>query len=117
MTKYNAIKTKVDGIIFDSKKEAVYYSQLLMQKKAVNDSDRVIKIELQPRYNYKIEYHANGRVVQKSAFYKADFGVTYADKRIEIIDVKGYKKGSAYQIFKRKKKIIEALYLIEIIEK
>ena len=117
MSKYKAIKTKVDGIIFDSKKEAVYYSQLLLQKKCVTEKYRVIKIELQPRFNYEIKYHANGLVYKKTAFYKADFRVTYADNRIEIIDVKGCKKGHAYQTFKRKKKIIETLYQIEIIEK
>lgn len=32
-TKYNAVKTEIDGIKFDSKAEANYYSELLIKKK------------------------------------------------------------------------------------
>ena len=110
MNKFNAKKTIIDGITFDSIKEGNYYSQLLLQKNAKNDTDRVISIELQPRYDIII----NG---QKIGFYKADFKTGYADKRIEIVDVKGLKKGSAYQLFRLKKKLVEAIYNIEIIEK
>ncbi len=108
--KFGAKKTEVDGIVFDSKKEANYYSQLKLQKKAKNKVDRVVSIELQPRFDIVI----NG---QKIGFYKADFRVVYTYGRTEIIDVKGLKKGSAYQLFRLKKKIVEALYNIEIIEK
>lgn len=109
MNKFNAQKTIVDGIKFDSKKEANYYSQLLLQKKAKNKAERVIRIECHPRFDIVI----NGI---KIGFYKADFRVTYAYSRIVIIDVKGLKKGSAYQLFKLKKKLVEAIYNIEIIE-
>jgi hypothetical protein len=44
-----------------------------------------------------------------------DFIVTYSD-RVEYIDVKGYKKGCAYQMFRLKKKMVEAFHGIEIIE-
>lgn len=110
MNKFGAIKTIVDGIKFDSKKEANYYQLLVLQKNAKNKSERVVKIQLQPRFDININYINIG-------FYKADFRVKYADERIEIIDVKGLKKGSAYQLFKLKKKLVEALYDIEIIEK
>jgi len=109
--KFNAKKIIIDGIKFDSKKEALYYMQLKAQKKAANLNDRVLEIELQPRFDYKIEYSANGRTFSKKGFYKADFKVVYHN-RIEIIDVKGFKTAT----YKRKKKIIEALYLIKIIE-
>ena len=109
MNKFNAKKIIISGIIFDSKKEGLYYLRLLMLKKAKVDSERVIKIELQPRYDIVINR-------KKIGFYKADFKVTYSD-RVEIIDVKGLKKGSAYQLFRLKKKLVEALYSIEIIEK
>lgn len=110
MNKFGAIKTIVDDIKFDSKKEANYYSLLLLQKKAKNEADRVVSIELQPRYDIIINK-------QKIGFYKADFRVNYRFGRTEIVDVKGLKKGSAYQLFRLKKKIVEALYNIEIIEK
>ena len=110
MNKFNAKTIIIDGIKFQSIKEGNYYKQLLLQKKAKNESDRVVHIELQPRFDIIV----NGK---KIGFYKADFKTTYADNRIEIVDVKGLKKGSAYQLFKIKKKIVEALYNIEIIEK
>lgn len=111
-SKYNAQKTIFDGIKFDSKKESEYYKTLLLLKRAANISDRVINIELQPRFDYSIEYKANDNVFKKKAFYKADFKVFYADGRISIVDVKGFKTAT----YKRKKKVIEALYNLKIIE-
>lgn len=108
--KFNAKKIVIDGIKFHSKKEGRYYLQLLQQKKATNPANKVIKIEFQPRYNISV----NSKYI---AFYKADFKVTYADEHVEIIDVKGLKKGSAYQLFRLKKKLVETIYNIEIIEK
>ncbi len=110
MNKFNAKKIIIGGFLFDSKKEGLYYYQLLLLKKAEKESERVVKIELQPRYDIVVNK-------KKIGFYKADFKTTYADKRIEIVDVKGLKKGSAYQLFRLKKKLVEALYNIEIIEK
>ena len=110
MNKFNAKKIIIKGIAFDSKKEGLYYLKLLMLKKAKEESQRVVKIELQPRYDIVINR-------KKIGFYKADFKTAYADKRVEIVDVKGLKKGSAYQLFRLKKKLVEALYDIEIIEK
>jgi len=109
--KYRAIKTTVNDIMFDSKKEALYYTKLLLLKKATNPEHRVLNIELQPRYDYEIQHHANGKVYKKKAFYKADFKVEYAF-RVEVVDVKGFKTAT----YKRKKKIIESLYDFKIIE-
>jgi len=107
--KFGAVKTIINGIKFDSKKEANYYRQLKLQKKAVRIDERVVNIEFQPRYDIIVND-------KKIGFYKADFKVNYGDGRIEIVDVKGCKTGSAYQLFKLKKKLVEALYDIEIIE-
>ncbi len=112
MSKYNAKKTIIDGITFDSKKEAAYYMKLKALKKAKNETDRVVLIEFQPKFPYSINYQANEKVYRCKAFYKADFKVTYADKRVEIVDVKGFKTAT----YKRKKRIIERLYDFKIIE-
>ena len=45
----------------------------------------------------------------KICTYKLDFKVTYLD-RVEYIDVKGMTYGSAYQMFKLKKKLVEACF-------
>ncbi len=116
MNKFGAKKTIIGDLKFDSKKEADYYCKLVLLKNAKEESERVIDIELQPRFDYMITYSANGKNKSKPAFYKADFRVKYADGNEKIIDVKGCKKSTAYNTFKRKKKIIEALYNIQIIE-
>ncbi len=108
--KFNAKKVIYNGIEFASTKECNYYKQLLLLQKAARSPERVVNIELQPRYDVIINN-------KKIGFYKADFKVEYADGRVEIIDVKGYKKGVAYTFFRWKKKSVEALYNIEIIEK
>jgi hypothetical protein len=113
MNKFGAKKAIIDGITFDSQKEANYYSQLLLQKNCKDPMHRVLSIELQPRFTYEIHYHANGEVFKRKAFYRADFRVTYGDGCVEVVDVKGFRTA----VYKQKKKIIEALYNLKIIEK
>ena len=109
MNKFNAIKHTVGGITFDSKKEAAYYSSLLQLRQAENPAERVVLIERQTRYDICIKNKYIG-------YYKADFRVAYADGKQKVVDVKGYKKGAAYSLFRLKKKLVEAIYDIEIIE-
>lgn len=108
MNKFYAKKTYYKGLIFDSKKEANYCKQLDILKNATGN-DKVLKYELQKRYNIIV----NGK---KIGFYKLDFKVWYPD-RVEYIDTKGYRRGDAYQLFRLKKKLVEALFDIKIIEK
>ena len=107
--KFNAKKTLVGGIVFDSKKEGKYYSTLNLLRKARDSKDRVVDIELQKRYDIYIND-------KRICYYKLDFLVEYADGHIEYVDVKGLRKGAAYQIFRLKKKMVEAYYDIEITE-
>jgi hypothetical protein len=107
--KFNAIKVKTEYGTFDSKKEYAYFKRLMIQKKAVNTSDRVTDIQTQVRYDIDV---AGKRI----CFYKLDFKVRYADGRVEHVDVKGLKKGASYQVFRLKKKLVEAIYDILIIE-
>jgi len=100
-SKYKAKKVVFDGIKFDSIKECNRYKQLLLMQKA----GEVVKIELQPRYDIIINSNFCG-------FYKADFKLYYSDGRIDIEDVKGMK----LPIYNLKKKIVEAMYNIKIIE-
>ena len=108
MNKFHAKKTYYKGIQFDSKKEANYCRQLDILKSA-SGNDKVLKYELQKRFDIIV----NGK---KIGFYKLDFKVWYPD-RIEHIDIKGLKKGASYQLFRLKKKLVEALFNIKIIEK
>ena len=98
--KYRAIKTIVDDITFDSKKEARRYVQLKLLVKA----GVVTKLELQPRYDLIIN-------AVKCGFYKADF--RYFENGREVVeDVKGMKT----PVYNLKKKLIKAIYGIEIFE-
>ena len=107
--KYCNQKHEVNGIKFDSKKEAEYYKTLMFRKQV----GEVINIELQPKFPYEITYSANDKTYKRKAFYKADFKVILADNTVQIIDVKGFKT----ETYKRKKRIIEALYDFVILER
>lgn len=100
MNKYNAKKTVVDKIKFDSKKEAKRYVDL----KILERLKMISNLELQPRYDLII----NG---VKCGFYKADF--RYVNNGITIVeDVKGMKT----PIYNLKKKLVKAIYNIDIFE-
>lgn len=98
--KYKAVKTIVDGIKFDSKKEAKRYTEL----KILVSSGDIKDLELQPRFDF---VH-NG---VKMGFYKADFRYT-EDGKIIIEDVKGFKT----PMYNLKKKMMKAFYGIDIFE-
>ena len=100
--KYGAKKTEIDGFVFDSKAESRRYSELKLLEKAGEIRD----LELQP--NYAI-------VVNKTyiAAYFSDF--RYFDitrKEIVVEDVKGMKT----PVYRLKKKLVEAIYGIHIME-
>ena len=117
-SKYKAVKTTIDGITFDSKREAKRYSELKVLEKA----GMITHLELQPEYQITI----NGAKICK---YKADF--RYFTVRAEsnersynskgewqtptmtgqkegqiVEDVKGFKT----PIYRLKKKLVEACY-------
>jgi len=98
-SKYNAIRTEVDGIIFASKKEASRYVYLKGQLTANEISD----LELQPSY----ELHINDIKICR---YIADF--KYKNKNGEEIieDVKGFLTPQ----FRLKQKMMKAIHDIDI---
>ena len=100
--KYNAIKTEVDGIKFHSRKEAVRYQEL----KFLEMAGEIGYLKLQPAYPCIV----NG---VKICDYYADFEyITTADTMTHTEDVKGYKT----DVYKLKKKLVEAIYKIKIEE-
>lgn len=100
-SKYKNIKTTVDGITFDSKREAEYYCKLKLLKQAGEIKD----IALQPRYELQPTFRKNG-TTHRSITYVADFVVVNNDGTTEIIDVKGVETKE----FKIKKKLFEYKY-------
>lgn len=101
--KYNAHKTVVDGITFDSRKEAKRYAQLKVLEQAGEITDLRLQVPfiLIPKSKY-------GRVIK----YIADF--TYNDVNgCQIVeDTKGIKT----PVYRLKKRMMQELYGIEIKE-
>jgi hypothetical protein len=93
--KYHAIPAELDGIKFPSKKEARVYAQLKLEKDA-----GIILFFLR-----QVPLHLPGGV--KCV---VDFVPFYADGRVRFLDAKGMKTAT----FKAKKRMVEALYPIEI---
>lgn len=77
-----AKKRGIKGITFDSKAEVEFYLVLLQAQK-----EGIIKeILLQPAYILQPAVKEKGL---QAISYRADFHVTYADGRVEVIDIKG----------------------------
>lgn len=103
--KYRNTKVEVDGIKFDSKKESQYYGTLKMLKK----KGEVVDFQMQVPFPIEV----NGIHIAK---YLLDFKVEYKN-RVEYIDVKAKSKDGKWittDVFRLKKKLIEAIYGIEI---
>lgn len=100
-SKYHARKTSVDGICFDSRKEADYYCELKILKQAgvVASFELQVPFELIPKYKYK------GKTV-RAMKYIADFVVKYVDGHTEVVDVKGMRT----DVYKIKKKMLLYAY-------
>ena len=98
--KYRNVKTEADGHIFDSKKEAARYQELKLMQQAGDISN----LRLQPKYCIHIE---NDKICD----YIADFA--YIENRHHIVeDVKGIKTA----VYRLKKKLLRAIYGIDIRE-
>jgi hypothetical protein len=108
--KYKAIKSEYNGQVFHSKKEKNYAVRLDLLKKSSKESERVLDYKTQVPFKVEVKE-------KKICTYILDFVVNYVDGRTEYVDVKGYKKGTAYSMFRVKKKLVEAIYGITIIEK
>lgn len=102
--KYHANKTTVDGIVFDSKKEANRYQELLMMERAgqIKDLRRQVRYLLQEGF-----IGISGKLV-RPIFYVADADY-YDDGRHIVEDVKSpaTRKIKSYQI---KRKMFEKRY-------
>lgn len=105
--KYHNKITVVEGITFDSKKEANFYLLLKMRErmKEINDLD------LQPVFPIYVDTPDRGRI--DIGVFKADFRY-WEDQTLRVVDVKSsVTKTEAYML---RKKLVEAIYNITITE-
>lgn len=103
MNKYFNKKVIVDGIKFDSKKEAKRFQELMILKKAglIKELELQKIFELQPKYTNNKGEHI------RAIIYKADF--FYYDNHLKqyiVEDTKGFKT----EVYKLKKKLFEYQY-------
>ena len=102
MSKYKSKKVEVDGITFDSKKEANRYSELkCLERGGVIDN---LRLQVPFVLIDKSEY---GRAIK----YIADFVYTEGDKEV-VEDVKGFKT----DMYRLKKRMLVERYGIEVRE-
>ncbi len=94
-TKYKSRSTVVDGIVFQSQKEANYYCRLKM----LVQTGEVLYFLRQ------VPFHLEGGIV-----YRVDFLEFHKDGSYHYVDVKGYETKE----FKMKKKMTEARYPVKI---
>jgi hypothetical protein len=99
-SKYHARKTEIDGYIFDSKREAARYAELVLLEKA----GEISELECQP----KIEINVNEWHICN---YFADF-VYMRDGEKVYEDAKGVKT----DVYRLKKKLVWACHEIDIQE-
>jgi hypothetical protein len=99
------IKTVIDGITFDSKREAEYYCELKMRKR----SGDIKEFALQPKYLIIDGYVRDGKKVRPT-YYIADFLIHHKDDSHEVVDVKGMETA----VFKLKRKLFESKYNMKL---
>ncbi|MFC5449055.1 DUF1064 domain-containing protein [Paenibacillus aestuarii] len=105
-SKYRNEKVNVDGITFDSQKEARYYNTLKILKRAGEVKDFILQPEFILFEGY-IRKHDNKKI--RPIKYIADFKVIWSDGRVEIVDVKSSKEFKT-QVYRLKRKILEGRY-------
>lgn len=95
--KFNNIPTNVDGIRFSSKKEARYYQDLLLARRS---GDLLYFLR-------QVPFHLPGGIK-----YIVDFAEFWKGQPVRYVDVKGFKT----PIYRLKKKQVEALFPVQILE-
>ena len=115
LNKYHNKKVKLDGITFDSRKEATRYAELKLLEKAglIYDLELQKEFELIPAIYESTGTGKRGKCIERAVRYKADF--VYIDDAGHCIveDVKGHRT-KEYII---KRKLMLYMHNIRIVEK
>jgi hypothetical protein len=107
LSKFNNVKSEIDGHKFDSKKESEFYGSLKIKKQAGLIKD----FKMQVQYDIVVN---NIHI----AYYYLDFEIENNDGSFEYIDIKGKdiksNKFIKTSVFAIKKRLVEAIYHIKI---
>lgn len=101
-SKYHSKEVIIDGITFDSQKEARKYYELKLLKMA----GEVVDFELQPEFILQEGYRDSTGKWIRPIKYISDFKVIYPDGQEVIIDTKGYRT----EVYRLKKKMLLKRY-------
>jgi hypothetical protein len=104
--KYRNVKTVLDGIKFDSKRESRRYAELklLLKAKEISGLEVQVKFVLIPA----MRIHG---VMQRAVTYTADFRYTDKYGKVFIED----SKGLSTQVFKIKHRLMKQVHGIEVV--
>ena len=108
VSKYNNKKTTVDGITFDSKLEAEHWTKL----KALEAAGEITELQRQVAFPCVVDRTACRRVYRSTESYVADFMYRTKEGSLVVVDTKGMKTDE----YKRKKKWVEELYGLRVLE-
>lgn len=107
-SKYHATKTVIDGITFDSKREAKRYQELKLMERAgaIRDLKRQVPYELIPAFDVDGKHY-------RPTVYIADFTYTDAKTGEKIVeDCKGYRT----DVYRLKAKLFAHKFGVAILE-
>lgn len=120
--KYRNQKIKVGEEVYDSLKEKNRHFELKLLEKAgvIKDLQRQVKFVLIPTQREPDIIGVRGgvkkgKVIEQECAYIADF-VYKENENLIVEDVKGYRDGQAYALFKIKRKLMLYKYGIKIKE-
>lgn len=107
-SKYHATKTVIDGITFDSKREAKRYQELKLLERAgaIRDLKRQVRYELIPAFDCDGKHY-------RPTTYIADFVYTDVNTGKEVVeDCKGYRT----DVYRLKAKLFARRFGVAILE-
>lgn len=124
-SKYNAKKVVVDGITFDSQKEATHYKELKLLERAGKISNLQLQVPfviIPAQYVEETVFtpktHKEKKVkklVEQKLKYIADF-VYEKEGNMVVEDVKGYRMAGAYSTYVIKRKLMLWVHGIQVKE-
>ena len=107
MSKYHSTPTEVNGIRFDSKREANRWAELRLMERA----GQIQKLKRQVKYLLIPSQYRDGKCVERECSYLADF-VYIKDGHLVVEDCKGFRTPE----YKIKRKLMLQLYDIRLVE-
>ena len=107
MSKYHSTPTEVNGIRFDSKREANRWAELRILERA----GKIQKLKRQVKYLLIPSQYRDGKCIERECSYLADF-VYIKDGHLVVEDCKGFRTPE----YKLKRKLMLERYDIRLVE-